>query len=78
MRAELIKIKGTGIYQGQVLPKAQLDNMDKRFQDVASKLSNLFSLVCNMKVHLHILLFGTSGKLSQQIRNIISKRFVKG
>ena len=38
MRAELIKIKATGIYQGQVLPKNQLDNMDKRFQDVASKL----------------------------------------
>ena len=40
MRAELIKIKATGIYQGQVLPKNQLDNMDKRFQDVASKLLN--------------------------------------
>ncbi len=37
MRAELIKIKSTGIYQGQVLPKSQLENMDKRFQDVASK-----------------------------------------
>ncbi len=37
MRAELIKIKSTGIYQGVVLPKAQLESMDKRFQVVASE-----------------------------------------
>ncbi len=37
MRAEFIKIKAAGSYQGQVLPKSQLDSMDKRFQELAAK-----------------------------------------